>query len=230
MTAGHDPSGLPSRRWPKLGVCHPNLRFHIIQEACEWKRQMVLPLIVASPKVIRLPDSCGGKRERLAKLVEIQRQLNALENATKDYCQLGVQILELANSAYGLYLRQEWTEKAKLLKSLLSNSTFVHGTLYSTYKKPFDILAKGSEFESWRPRPHSPQTFVNFLFPIRLHYTQIGGSRWKTIGCRSFRPHSKIHPSSSSQFARHPRQAVGAPQIQGRTGLKVEAVSGRQES
>jgi hypothetical protein len=61
-----------------------------------------------------------------------------------------VEILELATSAYGLYLHQEWSEKAKLLKAVLSNSTFTRRTLYPEYKKPFDILAKGSEFESWR--------------------------------------------------------------------------------
>lgn len=89
-------------------------------------------------------------QEWQAELIGIQQQLNALENATRDYYQTGVEILELANSAYGWYLRQEWSEKAKLLKSLLSNSTFTRGTLYPTYKKPFDILAKGIEFESWR--------------------------------------------------------------------------------
>ena len=140
---------------------------------------MILPLIVVSPKVIRLPNSCGDKRESLAELVEIQRQLNALENATKDYYRLGVEILELANSAYGLYLRQEWTEKPKLLKALLSNSTFTPGTLYPTYKKPFDILVKGVDFELWWPRPHSPQTSLTFSIPIRLHFAIISGRRWK---------------------------------------------------
>jgi len=83
-------------------------------------------------------------------LISIRQQLNAFENATADYYRLGMEILELANSAYGLYLKQEWEEKAKLLRTLLSNSTFVCGTLYPTYNKPFDILAKGSEFQSKR--------------------------------------------------------------------------------
>jgi hypothetical protein len=83
-------------------------------------------------------------------LIEIRQQLNAFGNATADYYRLGMEILELANNAYGLYLKQEWDEKAKLLRTLLSNSTFVRGTLCPTYNKPFDILAKGSEFSSKR--------------------------------------------------------------------------------
>jgi len=83
-------------------------------------------------------------------LISIRQKLNAFENATADYYRLGMEILELANSAYGLYLKQEWDEKAKLLRMLLSNSTFVRGTLSPTYNKPFDILAKGSEFPSKR--------------------------------------------------------------------------------
>jgi hypothetical protein len=114
-------------------------------------------------------------------LIEIRQQLNAFGNATADYYRLGTEILELANSAYGLYLKQEWDEKAKLLRSLLSNSTFVRGTLYPTYNKPFDILAKGSEFLSKRPQYHSPQTLVEFNCEVKAGYSTASGSRWKVI-------------------------------------------------
>jgi DNA invertase Pin-like site-specific DNA recombinase len=89
-------------------------------------------------------------REWQDELVGIGQQLNALESASRDYYQLGLEILELANSAYGMYLAQEWSEKAKLLRTVLSNSTFDRGTLTPTYKKPFDILAEGANFESMR--------------------------------------------------------------------------------
>jgi hypothetical protein len=90
--------------------------------------------------------------------------------ATGSYYETGVRILELAKSAYGKYRAQSVDEKARLLRELLSNSTFTRGTLYPTYKKPFGILAEGARFQSKRGGPHSPQTFVRFEFTgtIRL--------------------------------------------------------------
>jgi site-specific DNA recombinase len=86
-------------------------------------------------------------REWQDELVRVRQDLNALENAAQDYYQFGLQILELANSLYAKYLSKEWSGKAELLKSLLSNSTFSHGTLTPTYKKPFNMLAEGTNFE-----------------------------------------------------------------------------------
>ena len=83
-------------------------------------------------------------------LAEVRQKLHAFGSANVNYYELGVRILELANSAYGLYLKQDAEEKARLLRTLLSNSTFTNGTLCPTYKKPFDILAKGTEFQSKR--------------------------------------------------------------------------------
>jgi len=47
-------------------------------------------------------------------------------------------ILELANKAYFLYLKQPPAEKAKLLKMVLSNCAIDAVSLYPTYRKPFD--------------------------------------------------------------------------------------------
>jgi hypothetical protein len=43
------------------------------------------------------------------------------------------------------YETQNAHEQARLLKTLLSNCTFDRGTLCPTYRKPFDLLAQGSE-------------------------------------------------------------------------------------
>jgi len=83
-------------------------------------------------------------------LINIRGQIKAHESANLDYYQTGSAILELAKSSYGLYLRQNRQEQRKLLDAILSNCTFYRGTLYPTYRKPFDILAKGSEFKSKR--------------------------------------------------------------------------------
>jgi hypothetical protein len=36
-----------------------------------------------------------------------------------------------------------------LIKTLVSNSTFDHGSLSATYVKPFDVFAKGSKTGDW---------------------------------------------------------------------------------
>jgi len=63
----------------------------------------------------------------------------------------GIRILELANKAYFLYLKQNHQERAKLLRTVLSNCSLKGGNLYPVYKKPFDMIAKGIDFENWRP-------------------------------------------------------------------------------
>jgi hypothetical protein len=52
----------------------------------------------------------------------------------------GVRILELANKAYFLYLKQVPAEKAKLLRIVLSNCAMDAASVYPTYRKPFDLI------------------------------------------------------------------------------------------
>ncbi|RKX31502.1 MAG: recombinase family protein [Candidatus Zixiibacteriota bacterium] len=84
------------------------------------------------------------------KLIDIQNEISAHQNANTDFYQVGLEILELANSAYDKYLQKNRQEQRKLLDILLSNCTFYHGTICPTYRKPFDILAKGPVFKSKR--------------------------------------------------------------------------------
>jgi DNA invertase Pin-like site-specific DNA recombinase len=60
-------------------------------------------------------------------------------------------ILELANKAYFLYLRQPPAEKAKLLKMVLSNCAIDSVSLYPTYRKPFDLIFQKTKTEGWLP-------------------------------------------------------------------------------
>ncbi len=85
-----------------------------------------------------------------SELDETNIKLGASETATSNYYDTGARILELANSAYGKYLRQTMQEKARLLRELLSNSTFTRGTLCPTYRKPFDTLVEGIESNNKR--------------------------------------------------------------------------------
>ncbi len=84
------------------------------------------------------------------KLVDTQSEIRSHQNANSDFYETGLEIIELANSAYDRYLTKTRQEQRHLLDLLLSNCTFYRGTLCPTYNKPFDILAKGSEYQSMR--------------------------------------------------------------------------------
>ena len=71
------------------------------------------------------------------------------EGASQAYETAGLQILELAQTAYSSYVVKNPHEQARLVRTLLSNSTFDRGTLTPAYIKPFDVLAKGSETGDW---------------------------------------------------------------------------------
>jgi len=61
-----------------------------------------------------------------------------------------VRTLELANKAHSLYLAQPPTEKAKLLKVVLSNCAIDATSVYPTYRKPFDVIFQRVKNEEWR--------------------------------------------------------------------------------
>ncbi|MEO5896486.1 MAG: hypothetical protein ABIS06_12355 [Vicinamibacterales bacterium] len=88
-------------------------------------------------------------REWELELSRLRTDLERRETASARYVLLGSQILELARDAKSLFLRQDPTEQRRLLKTLLSNCTLQAGTLYPTYRKPFDALVEGNETEDW---------------------------------------------------------------------------------
>ena len=66
-----------------------------------------------------------------------------------------VRILELANKAYFLYVKQPPTEKAKLLNLVLSNCAIDAASIYPTYRKPFDLIFARAKNDEWRARRDS---------------------------------------------------------------------------
>jgi site-specific DNA recombinase len=72
-------------------------------------------------------------------------------------------ILELANSAYSLYVSQVPVEKAKLLRLMFSNFSMDAVSVSATYRKPFDIIFQRAQLEKWsgrrdsNPRPSGPK-------------------------------------------------------------------------
>jgi DNA invertase Pin-like site-specific DNA recombinase len=63
----------------------------------------------------------------------------------------GVRILELANKAYFLYLKQPPVEKAKLLRIVLSNCKIDAASVDPTYRKPFDLIFQRARNKEWLP-------------------------------------------------------------------------------
>jgi hypothetical protein len=71
------------------------------------------------------------------------------EVASDAYEAAGLQILELAQTAYSSYVAKNPREQARLVKTLVSNSTFDRGSLSPTYIKPFDVFANGGKTGDW---------------------------------------------------------------------------------
>ena len=58
----------------------------------------------------------------------------------------------LANRAYLLYVSQDSTEKAKLLRMLCSNFSADTVSIEPTYRYPFDLIYKSAKVEKWSGR------------------------------------------------------------------------------
>jgi hypothetical protein len=85
-------------------------------------------------------------REEQSKILS---QIRAHQTANHNYLEEGIRILELANKAYSLYLRQPTHEKARLLKIVQSNCLWDGVSPCPEYRKPFDILAEGLSSANW---------------------------------------------------------------------------------
>ena len=81
---------------------------------------------------------------------QVRASLQALQTASPERLLDAVRILELANKAYFLYVRQNHVERAKLLEMVLSNCGIDAVSLYPTYKKPFDLIFQRAKTKEWR--------------------------------------------------------------------------------
>ena len=99
----------------------------------------------------RISDELWNKKsaELEDELQRVRGEMARHERASHDYESTGVQILELAQSAYSVYVTRNPQEQATLAKKLLSNCTFDSGTLTATYVKPFDLFANGAKNGDW---------------------------------------------------------------------------------
>ena len=89
-------------------------------------------------------------REWRQEQVQIRASIAEHEGANVSYLDEGVRIIELAQRAYSLWLKQNPAEKRRLLDIILWNCTFDGVTLYPTYRKPFCWLAEGLSRSNWQ--------------------------------------------------------------------------------
>jgi len=87
------------------------------------------------------------------------------QTANKSYLSTGIQILELSNRAYKLFKVRKSDEKRALLNQVLSNCKLERKNLAITYKKPFDLLAKGFSSPNWL---RGPEGLLRWYFFIGL--------------------------------------------------------------
>ena len=80
-------------------------------------------------------------------LRQVRTEMERHEVASQAYETAGLQILELAQTAYSSYVAKNPHEQARLIKTLVSNSTFDRGSLSPTYVKPFDVLRREAKLE-----------------------------------------------------------------------------------
>jgi DNA invertase Pin-like site-specific DNA recombinase len=104
-----------------------------------------------------------------AEEVRIKSLISGLGEGKSNERLLNIQrILELAQQAYFLYLTRKPAEKAELLRNVLLNCSIDTVSLYPTYRKPFDLIAKRAKCKEWSGRadlnlrPPGPELTMSF--------------------------------------------------------------------
>ena len=92
-----------------------------------------------------------------AELAEINGELQTIENAPSkaDLLAAARKPVELLQVAPALYVTHDSAEKAKLLKTMVSNYTITDGSLSVVLRSPFDVLARGAKTGKWWARQES---------------------------------------------------------------------------
>lgn len=140
-------------------------------------------------------DKSKAWREEQKKILA---KIETLQNASQCYIKQGIQLLELAQNAALLFVKQPTHEKRRLLNMMVSNCIWKDQILTVNYKQPFDMLAKFTtsldspktrknknmqEFEKWLLHIDEFRTFttdiqdtVNRSYCINLQPIEEGSS------------------------------------------------------
>jgi hypothetical protein len=75
-----------------------------------------------------------------------------------------MKILKLANNAYSQYVKQNSSEKQKLLNYVLLNCSLKDGKLTPTYRQPFDLIAISVAQEKIKRAKYSTDSALNNIW------------------------------------------------------------------
>ncbi|MFH0702518.1 MAG: recombinase family protein [bacterium] len=113
-----------------------------------------------------------------SQLIRIKSILDSHDETHDKFINEGIRIIELACKAYDKYLNQSEKEQAKLLKILLSNCWLNGGKIDYTYKRPFNILAKGIS-QAIENNELKPPSIKNLTQIINRPQINDGGLWWR---------------------------------------------------
>jgi site-specific DNA recombinase len=101
----------------------------------------------------KIDEAFWGERNAAwqEELADIDGALLAIESAPSkaDLLAAARKPVELLQAAPTLYVTQDSTEKAKLLRTMVSNYTITAGSVSVVLRSPFDVLARGARTGEW---------------------------------------------------------------------------------
>lgn len=99
---------------------------------------------------------CAMQSDLQVRLEAVKYRIGNLQSVRSIEYDRAFKTIELSHQAGAHYLKANPEQKRKLIKSTLSNCTLDGRTLCPTYKKPFDLFAKGIKSGKWRRDRDSP--------------------------------------------------------------------------
>ena len=122
--------------------------------ACSSNRCCCAPnsiVCTRTASAMRFPRNSGTRNQRRCRrsFAKCEPRWSVTRSPVRRTRRRGSKILELAQTAYSSYVAKNPHEQARLMKTLVSNSTFDRGSLSPTYVKPFDVFVEGSETGDW---------------------------------------------------------------------------------
>ena len=92
--------------------------------------------------------------------VDLEGSMSMHREANQNYLDAGVRLIEFAEKAGAKYLKRSNHERRELLDFVVSHSTYADGKLCVTYRKPFDVFAKGSKTKIKRAFVYEFRTYL----------------------------------------------------------------------
>ena len=126
-------------------------------------------------------DFEAKEKEYKEAIANFKSQIQKCERVNPNYFEDGARILELSNRLYPIYVKATFNDKARILKVLASNYTIRQEdnvTICPTYRKPFDLLAKGLLHSKWLPEDDAYQTFIEDEFAFEISTIAKGHKRF----------------------------------------------------